>query len=348
MKWNIAWLVLGSVFLISSGALQACGEDEVSGNLDSGILEGGSSNGGSGNGGEGDTANGATGGGNNGVSTLGQACDSDADCDGLTCLDADSDVIGGGPAHGVCTMDCSDDAVACGTLAPGAVCVTFDQAGTIAYCFEGCDFGDVPKCHDRIEMACSPLNGQFGVIPACMPQCNADDDCPSNRACDRVAGTCVDAAPEGLGVGETCDPEAEERECRGLCLSWVDDEDMIVSSTCTEFCTIGALPACGFDGVTGDPVVCGFFAQGVTGGGVGDAGMCTKLCDCDSDCGGTESCVPFGGANPPFGKDGYCTLVNPGTETLDCDMGSGGTGGAGGSASSSGGSGGGGGAGGSN
>ncbi|HEV8247571.1 MAG TPA: hypothetical protein VGP93_17465, partial [Polyangiaceae bacterium] len=96
--------------------------------------------------------------GTTGAGPLGAACDGDDDCeDGLLCITSDSDTLGAfGPAGGLCTRACTDHGD-CSALTPGAYCVAFDDAGTLAFCLEGCTPGTAgePKCQERADMGCS-------------------------------------------------------------------------------------------------------------------------------------------------------------------------------------------------
>jgi hypothetical protein len=121
-------------------------------------------------------------GGMTGQSKLGAKCKADADCGGgLSCLTGKStaEVLGGGPAGGLCTADCTANEDACKSLASGALCVDVaihPGAAHKAYCVEACEAGppieegffgkfDPKKCHGRQDVACEELVAGL----ACMP-----------------------------------------------------------------------------------------------------------------------------------------------------------------------------------
>ena len=333
---------------------------------------------------------------------LGDRCDGDADCnDGLRCVTEDSDEfepfdgVVGGPARGFCSVECSDDPAICLDFDPTSLCGTVNSDET-AYCFQGCSFGpptsgafQATKCHGRTEFACNavfPTNGQpcttstecgaagicfqeqcFFEVPICVPQCNDDIDCPDGRRCQLAPsftspGVCTDSDPVGLPPGAECELDAEETDeiCAGTCLPAVSNEEGdILLASCTDTCTVGASPVCGFDGEEGQAARCLRFAQT---DGVGDGGLCVRLCDCNDECPGIERCVRFKDPNgdpvrsDPEEKAGVCIypfdsegdLIDdfqlddpePGpVELIECGSGGAGGSGAGGAPAGSGGAG---------
>lgn len=283
---------------------------------------------------------------------LGDRCDGDADCsDGLKCVTEESDDfelfpdVLGAPARGFCTVECATDPGVCLDFDPTGLCGTVNSDDT-AYCFQGCSFGpstsgafQASKCHGRTEFSCNavfPTNGQscttdpdcgsdgicfqnqcFFQVPICVPQCNGDIDCPDGRRCQMAPnltgpGLCTESDPVGLPPGAECNLDATDAEelCAGTCLpAAANDAGDIVVSSCTDTCTVGASPACGFDGEEGQAARCLRFAST---DGVGDGGLCIRLCDCNAECPGIERCVRFKDAdgNPvrssPEDKAGVC------------------------------------------
>ncbi len=185
-------------------------------------------------------------------------------------------------------------------------------AADSSYCVQSCSFGTAPltedKCASRAELSCQPLlleggpscddqpcpeplvclDGTCSILPACLPRCNSDSDCPADRYCDPRYGECVTERPDGKLPGETCDPNAAEDECRGNC---VDFGGGIVE--CDENCTVGAPGGCGYADAATAPVACAFFAYdfGVDQG-ISDEGSCAARCRCNDECPGEQLCLP--------------------------------------------------------
>jgi hypothetical protein len=243
---------------------------------------------------------------------IGERCESDDECASGTCLRADDGeavlTVGTAPG-GLCTAACSSS-TECQALDAKAVCVTF--AADSSYCVQSCSFGTAPltedKCASRAELSCQPLlleggpscddqpcpeplvclDGTCSILPACLPRCNSDSDCPADRYCDPRYGECVTERPDGKLPGETCDPNAAEDECRGNC---VDFGGGIVE--CDENCTVGAPGGCGYADAATAPVACAFFAYdfGVDQG-ISDEGSCAARCRCNDECPGEQLCLP--------------------------------------------------------
>ena len=263
--------------------------------------------------------------------SLALPCTEDADCGaGLICVTAESSSLSvGGPAGGLCTQTCTDSC-------PDAnsICLTFSDDH--AYCVPSCGLGDgVLDCQARPDMVCDVLPASTGttcaadtdcadgvcfnsecVIPIslCLPRCGADSDCPSGRFCDPSLGECVDDEPEGLGIGEPCDPDAATDECRGYCST--------SSSRCIETCTRGAYPTCGSEDPSFATAEC--LAPYYEGGDdLGDVGVCIGLCDCTSDCASGLACVSFESPTingAPFrGRAGLCITELEDDIILSCD-----------------------------
>jgi hypothetical protein len=112
---------------------------------------------------------------------------------------------------------------------------------------------------------------------------------------------CTNAPVAGKAIGAACNLD---QECRGACLAGLGEP------SCVEPCTIGALPACGWSG-PGTPAdaYCLFVASSFNQVGIGDRGLCGKLCNCDQDCLPSQRCDDFGDpqTQQAFQKRGYCT-----------------------------------------
>ncbi|HWP05456.1 MAG TPA: hypothetical protein VNN72_06930 [Polyangiaceae bacterium] len=292
--------------------------------------------GGTGKGGSGGTSSGTPG-------PLGAACNVDGDCaKNLTCITSDSDTLGTfGPAGGLCTMECTDHPD-CTALTPGAYCVAFDEAGTIAFCLEGCTPGTAgePKCQERPDMGCNLVgledsstecetsddcgSGQLcnpdtsrcgAVITACNPTCAGDFDCPGERHCDFSSGMCADGPADGLPFGSQCDTSAATDPCNGFCVATsVTGTD----GMCMGICSLNAdLVGCGWDG-TGDADAACLFQTRLSQEddvGTGDIMICGALCDCNDDCAGDGVyCISedTGTLEAIWGRLGYCRPLTEG------------------------------------
>lgn len=253
---------------------------------------------------------------------LGSACASDADCGAdLTCVTPSSAKIEKqGPAGGLCTRPCEDDATVCGKLKPNAKCIGFpDQGSKTRYCLEACEFGDpggnkAGKCHGRSDMGCAPIvvPGLGEVARVCLPTCNSDQDCGGSLSCDPGTGLCAAAAPTGDPVGKACTEGSAT--CRGFC----EKLDLPVSGStttlCAERCTAGAIAdgktVCGWNKslATKADAACIYYPGAVTSPGYGDRGACGQLCDCNTHCNKDLICQPLPqGLDLFFKRAGQCT-----------------------------------------
>jgi hypothetical protein len=239
---------------------------------------------------------------------------------------------GAGPAKGLCTVSCAASNSVCNAFGTSAVC--HDIAGGESFCFEGCAFGppslnvfDPNKCHGRPEMACSPLVGASGQIAAvCLPSCNSDADCGGGLFCHPSDGLCRLAKPAGKPTGESClGPDAGTGECQGMCLP-MESTSGTAANVCSASCTLGALPACGWDGPTSGqpaPAGCLFVPSQVIdngGAGVGDIGYCGRFCNCNDDCAPGLVCESFGDPQLEsfYQKKGYCAPAD-GSSGIPCN-----------------------------
>jgi hypothetical protein len=186
--------------------------------------------------------------------------------------------MGGGPAHGYCSLDCTADPQLCLAFDAHAHCMTSSQM-TTSYCLKGCVLGDTAgeaKCADRPDLSCSLI----GLTPVCMPNCGGDADCPASRHCDHRDGVCVDGPRLGEIPGFDCDPElpVSETTCDAYCAAFPNG-----AGVCSGLCTLGAPYACNVPADTNDVVglpLCITF----TGDGPGDTGVCVQRCRCNEDC----------------------------------------------------------------
>jgi hypothetical protein len=167
------------------------------------------------------------------------------------------------------------------------------------------------KCHGRQEFACV-YAGSNGWV--CMPSCNVDADCGSTSFCNFKSGLCQPTPPTGAKTGAVC---STWDECTGLCQWWGGG-----SSVCTDRCTIGAVPSCGWQGPGHvAPALClasdgwGNLFTGMPQT-AGDYGYCIQTCDTDADCQhpAFPACAPISQApraTPDLpaqsGKEGICT-----------------------------------------
>ncbi|MBI5532426.1 MAG: hypothetical protein HY898_06910 [Deltaproteobacteria bacterium] len=198
---------------------------------------------------------------------FGLPCDEDSECYPGVCLAATSvSLFGGGPARGMCTIECSTNPGACEAASPSFACVETGPStgGTAAaFCFMSCVQGppyqqdfDAKKCHGRHDMACTYLGEGAGVATAvCLPTCRNDSDCPSPRKCDPRSRVCVDFPHDGLPIGASCGVQTSVdagAECAGVCLSPSNQQDadamglLNLGSFCSERCVLGDLESCGY------------------------------------------------------------------------------------------------------
>jgi hypothetical protein len=236
----------------------------------------------------------------------------------------------------MCTTLCDEDAV-CTALEPGAYCVPFDEAQTIAYCMLGCTTGaaGVPKCQSRSDFACGLLgaspttvecttsddctdtqlcdeeNGVCGdIITGCVPMCGGDYDCESGQYCDFLSGTCMAGEDEGLAIGSECDPNAATDPCGGFC-QFLDEEG--TAGVCSGFCALSeGLIGCGWSGTGTAEAGClyGTRLSPPDDLALGDLGICGSLCDCNDDCESSlQRCIDEtedGLIMQIWGRAGYC------------------------------------------
>lgn len=259
-----------------------------------------------------------------GEGTLGGACRNDADCDApLVCASADGALLGGqGAAGGVCTLPCGDSSV-CEPYDAEAICVGFGVLRPLAgYCMRGCEKGggvvfDPAKCHGRPELSCTTIVGGDKPGAACLPTCNSDADCGDGRYCDGGSGTCASTAPSGKPGGAKCSAQGDTGECQGYCVG-EEIDGVPYTWSCMDQCTVGARPACSWDGQGPADEAC--IVTFVSGGapGAGDSGFCGQLCDCNDDCSNPDViCLPVPGLAAVYGRDGAC-IAQPGSAGVSC------------------------------
>jgi hypothetical protein len=233
---------------------------------------------------------GGMGGGASGTQTLGGACKADRDCiSGLGCIKPSDDIGAtvGGIGNGLCTLDCTLDASACG---PNASCVTIDVTAAgkdKAVCLEKCTLGaNVAKCHGRQDFACAPLD-QNDTSFICFPICVTDADC-AGRKCDASTGSCIDVPATGKPIGAGCTSTAQSNgECAGgVCLPIDSSDGGPRPGVCSALCRLGTAAACGFRSGplgSGPPAgVCAYpYGDAYDNG---DLGLCIQVCDTTADC----------------------------------------------------------------
>jgi hypothetical protein len=298
-----------------------------------------------------------------GSAKLGARCDSTAQCSDprapdLFCLAPDDASLGAAPPSGLCTADCETHED-CEAIAPGALCEDVLWNGS-RYCIEGCVPGDpaegTSKCHDRHELACTPLyladtqdpctlpsECFFGetcmagtcqvIFAGCLPACQGDndcacqgDECEQELYCDKTyqVGNCVPEVQTGKKLGEPCTVTNQEPdECLGFCL-----QDSPGGSTghCSEGCSYGY--PCAFDEASQRyEGSCAYRIGLVTDPGRGDFGYCASACACTEQCiDPALVCVDASLDTNAFSGSGLC--YTSGTPLLDeCGAGGAGSGG---------------------
>ncbi len=314
----------------------ACGDEEASPGARPSVGDGGTSSSGGG-------TLGNDGGASVGTVFLGRRCVSTFDCGfRLECLTVDSGVFGGeGPPGGYCTVSCDEDPSICEDIAPGATCQALGaSAASGRFCALGCTLGAADmssKCHERRDTACVASASGAGL---CVPRCNSDTDCCAPgvvcgpaRFCDHATGLCAPQRATGLAVGAPCAGAADDA-CRGLCREVPGTDPPRFA--CTEPCTFGASPACGYAPEDGPaPAYC-YDADDpdvAAARSAGDGGWCVAVCDCGTDCGEGLRCLAFGDPADALatGRSGVCAGAARAGEPLSCDVpASGGAGGQGG------------------
>jgi len=282
----------------------------------------------------GGASGGKAGGGSTASANFGRACVSDTDCgsSGLTCLTSDG-ISGDGPPHGMCTMPCTSQGQ-CTEIHDNTYCVPFTE--TQQYCVAACTEGDSPKCNERDDMTCTLIGDIPGtvacqtiddcksgelcdsqtsmcasIVTGCMPVCGGDYDCTPDQFCDFSSGLCTSSMPSGLPLGSSCtEPTGTQADaCNGFCLTKTQDA---TEGECSAFCSwTSDFRSCGWDGRTGTAEGACLFGTiiSVDMPVPGDVGICTKLCDCNADCGAPgDYCVDdtMGAITSIWSRAGYC------------------------------------------
>jgi hypothetical protein len=146
--------------------------------------------------------------------------------------------------------------------------------------------------------------------------------------CHPDDGLCRATPAFGKTTGAECTIQSDgSDDCQGDCTPIGGPSGGIVTQVCSARCTLGAVPACGWDGPsTGQPApaACLFVSSAVIdlgGPGIGDIGACGQLCSCNSDCSSSKLvCLPFG--NPQiesfYQKKGFCSVPD-GSPSLPCN-----------------------------
>lgn len=285
----------------------------------------GSGNGGSsGSGGSGGSGGGTSNAGSTGMPSgplfpgaVGLPCDAANACPGapMVCIQQGStaEFQLGGPQGGYCSVPCTTSAD-CTDVDADSACNT-----ALGYCLALCQPGSATglvKCGSGRAQYCAEIN-EAGTLGACLPACTSDASC-NGRFCDPgLPGLCVDTAPAGGGVGAPCTRATEATDCASrLCIEYGDPNDptVTVASFCSANCTAGVANGCGFDAAVaaaGGVRQAACFEALVTGGGVGDVGICLPLCDVTADCAQADAgwtCLPFpdAAAVEQVGRQGEC------------------------------------------
>lgn len=270
------------------------------GDVVDGAIIPGASGGAGGGGGRTNTGGGGVGGAS-AASPLGKKCEVDTDCkEGLTCLQSKGNDLGpGGPAHGICSLDCASDSALCRNFDSRGVCVRYQGIGS--FCFQGCTPGStgqtLTQCQERFDMACqeSTSNPNAGY---CQPICGSDADC-GTRKCDFETGLCADQVTGTLPIGSACDKDATDDPCIGFCIgvTGIADADVSNFGFCSGACALGdPTLGCGNDLSAAPKNLCIYASS--SNAGVGDVGLCAQACDCNDDCLNKDMiCDPFGSAN---------------------------------------------------
>lgn len=228
---------------------------------------------------------GAAGSGPTGV--VGKKCLDDSECPkGLICLEGTgNDFSPGGPANGICTLDCAADHTACAGADSDSICVQFPTG--VNYCLPLCTPGagsQIVQCQGRVDLACQPDRTNPG-LGFCIPVCGGDVDC-GTRKCDLGTGLCVDQLQGTLPIGSACDPNAATDPCAGACVgsSGLTDAETAKYGFCSGRCVLGDPRfGCGNDrSATKVDALCAFAVS--SSAGPGDRGLCAQPCNCNGDC----------------------------------------------------------------
>lgn len=257
---------------------------------------------------------------------VGAPCETAGNCAaGLDCVP--STAVGpfqqGGPAGGYCTTTCTDtsDCQAIDALSGCALdggTETEDTSDDASYCIALCQTGSPDpnefKCQavanaTRADLACFPASNMAAAgraLGLCYPICQTDASCGDGRFCDLSTGICIDEQPPAANIGAAC--EVDEDCPTGLCVT------IGGSSFCSAFCTFGSIGGCGFDAELPEGergAAC--LDAGFAGGGLGDVGFCSQLCDTAADCAQADyDCTDLTElfADPQiqtvFGRTGFC------------------------------------------
>jgi len=204
-------------------------------------------------------------------------------------------------------MDCARDASACEAADASSKCIVLDDRGTTdvvddaAFCLPRCALGDPSvnddKCLGRIDLVCSEETAGTG-LGYCRPACRGDIDCGA-RHCDLSTGLCGDAAPTGDPIGSACNPDMPQ--CAGGCI-----DHGSAYAECSGVCRFGT-PGCGQDPSAGKPYDFYCYLDPSGRAGEGDLGYCTRVCDCDADCGRPDAvCEPHDSLTSDTGRAGVC------------------------------------------
>lgn len=263
---------------------------------------------------------------------VGEPCEKDSDCkSGLTCLKSSDTVpiIGGGPAAGYCTKECTPEGTdagalqsaqaLCSAVSPLASCIRLSSSTLKAYCFSSCFPGQVPasfKCGARTDLACAPLASGVGF---CSPLCSSDAECGS-RICDLRSGYCQDAPSGSAPMGTPCGPgsalDKAGGQCAGTCVSVPKPGSSTPLSYCSGLCTLGGV-GCGSRLTSSNTIIPGAGVCALSPSsfsGAGDVGFCAQACDCDGDCLHPETvCAKFPGTALPGQRYGACLPIFFGT-----------------------------------
>lgn len=239
---------------------------------------------------------------------IGAACGSDVNCRrGLACVTSSSTIIKGeGPSGGLCLARCVFGHDFCNAVDARAKCVVLDDRGTpspdddVSYCMPGCAIGvskDPDKCRSREDLVCT--EGTLGSgVGYCRPACRNDTDCKP-RYCDIATGLCGDTAPSGDPIGADCMPT--NSTCAGGCFTNVGNYN-----ECSGVCSYGEPGGCG-QARTSPPYDFFCYVDGAIGAGAGDLGYCSRVCNCDGDCGRPDAvCEPTPDLTGKTGRSGVC------------------------------------------